>query len=163
MSVSKYRELIDQLCALTLLPNPEAYYENAALAVGGVDFSLLYSEAEDAGNILIFCDAGSLPGKQQLEIVLRLLELNLQLYTGPNSPTFAYNANTQRITLATALPVLRTDAQALLTLLTDLADMAQVWRKDFFLMPAARRQESQATRLQANPLQSPLPASRPRA
>jgi len=133
MSFDHYRSLIDQVCELTLIPNPETLYENASLQVRGVDFSLFYRESPGAGEVLIYCGFGPLPQRRRDEVMQCLLETNLYLFNGQNSPALAYNAETGQVVLVSVLLLDALEAQRLLDMLGYISGMAKQWQESYFL------------------------------
>ena len=133
MSLQNYRQLIDQICELTMLPDPASLYEMASISVRGISFSLLYNEKGDSGEVQIYCGFGPLPKHEREPVLLRLLETNLHLCTGPGSPALSYNSETSQVVLVCVLPLELLEAQKLLDLLGYLADIAKQWQSDFFL------------------------------
>jgi hypothetical protein len=61
MAAPGYCKPIDELCELTLIPNPSALYELAHLSVRDVDFTFTHNQGIGAGDILIYCGFGPLP------------------------------------------------------------------------------------------------------
>lgn len=153
MSLKNYHQLIDNICELTMLPDPASLYEVASISVRNINFSLLYKENPAHGDVHIYCGFGPLP-KQQRELVLqRLLETNLYLCTGPGSPTLTYNTETGQVVLVCIFPLDVLEAQPLLDMLGHLAETAKQWQSDYFLgdEPQARTQSAQrAPNLQRN-------------
>lgn len=133
MSVQTWRALIDSLCKLALIPNPQTLYEQTTLQVAGVDFSLVYSEGPGAGNVLLYGDMGPLPTRSRDAVAMRLLEMNFELSGDPASPAFSLNPQTQRVSLTVVLLLERLSAERLLEVLGHLANMAHAWRTDYFL------------------------------
>jgi hypothetical protein len=133
MSIENYQALINELCELTVIPNPETLYEMASIRVRGVDFSLLYNESPGAGEVLIYCGFGPLPQQQRDAVMQRLLETNLHLFNGQNSPSLSYNPETGHVVLVSVLLLDALKAQRLLDMLGYLAAMAQKWRETYFL------------------------------
>ena len=138
MPSATFRRLIDELCHLSKLPDPQALYERTALNVSGVDFSLVEREGP-VSEVIIHCDFGALPGRRREEVLLRLLEINFNLFIGSASPSCTVNQQTGRATLAAAAPLQGLGSLALLELLGQLADMAKVWREGYFLDTAPVR------------------------
>jgi hypothetical protein len=132
MPSATFRRLIDELCHLSKLPNPQALYERAALSIDGVDTSLVEREGQ-INEVIIHCDFGALPTRRRDEVLLRLLEINFNLFIGSASPSCTVNQQTGRATLAAVAPLPGLTALALLELLGQLADMAKVWRQGYFL------------------------------
>jgi len=148
MSLQNYRQLIDQICELTMLPDPASLYEMASISVRGINFSLLPQENAGGGNVQIYCGFGPLPKQQREPVLLRLLETNLHLCTGPGSPALSYNSETSQVVLVCVLPLELLEAQTLLDMLGALADMAKQWQIHYFLgedKPQPRPQGAQGT------------------
>jgi hypothetical protein len=145
MSIENYQVLINELCELTVIPNPETLYEMASIRVRGVDFSLLYNESPGAGEVLIYCGFGPLPQQRRDAVMQRLLETNLHLFNGQNSPSLSFNPETGHVVLVSVLLLDALKAQRLLDMLGYLAAMAQKWRETYFLddekKPAQRTSE----------------------
>jgi len=133
MSLQNYRQLIDQICELTMLPDPASLYEMASISVRGISFSLLYNEKGDSGEVQIYCGFGPLPKHEREPVLLRLLETNLHLCTGPGSPALSYNSETSQVILVCVLPLEVLEAQTLLDMLGALAEMAKQWQSHYFL------------------------------
>lgn len=133
MSIENYQALINDLCELTVIPNPETLYEMASLRIRGIDFSLLYKDGPGAGEVLIYCGFGPLPQQQRETIMQRLLETNLYLFNGQNSPSLSYNPETGQVVLVSVLLLDALTAQRLLDMLGYLAAMAQKWQETYFL------------------------------
>lgn len=127
-----FRILIDELCQISLLPDPHVLYERAALNIDGVDISLVEREGP-TNEVIIHCGLGALPNRRRDEVLLRLLEINFSLFTGSSSPSCTVNPQTGCATLAAVAPLQGLSATGLLELLGQLADMANAWRQDYFL------------------------------
>lgn len=132
MPTATYCTLVDEVCRLTLLPNPHTLYEHTALSIDGIDISLV-ERHEPANEVGIQCDLGPLPGRQREAVLLRLLEINFHLFTDAANSTCTVNPITGRATLAAVIPLQHARAAALLELLGQLADMAKAWRQSYFL------------------------------
>ncbi|MBD1586839.1 CesT family type III secretion system chaperone [Pseudomonas typographi] len=154
MASSAYCTLIDQLCELTLIPNPSAFYERANLSVKEVDFNLTHNPGVGEGDIFIYCGFGPLPRGNREAVLQRLLETNLYLFSGPFSPSLAYNSETGQVVLTSNVMVDNLTAERLLGLMGGLADMALVWRGNHFLDNDARSKAAKATPI-------PQPGTRP--
>ncbi|NWD25691.1 CesT family type III secretion system chaperone [Pseudomonas yamanorum] len=140
MATAAYSKLIDQLCELTMISNPSAFYEQANLSVKDVDFTLRHNSGVGEGDVFIYCSYGALP-KTNRELVLeRLLEANLLLFSGPLSPSLSYNADTEHVILCGHAMIENLTAERLLGLMGGIADMALVWREGYFI------ENDQATR-----------------
>lgn len=133
MTTPAYAKLIDQLCELTMVSNPSAFYEQANLSVKEVDFTLRHNPSVGEGEVFIYCSYGSLPKANREVILQRLLEANLLLFSGPFSPALAYNADSQQVVLTGQAMMENLTAEQLLGLMGGIADMAWVWRKNYFL------------------------------
>lgn len=151
MSILLWRTLIDNLCKLTAIPNPQTLYEHTALQIANVGFTLIHDDGSGAGNILLYGDMGALPLHRREAIVIRLMELNFELAGRPFSPVFSFNAQSQKINLTAVLMLEFTSAERLLEIMDHLADMAIAWRADFFLdspqSQVAMARSQQKTRL----------------
>lgn len=139
MAAEHYRLLVDQICEHTLIPNPASLYHATNLTVRGIDFSLYYLDDVGQGSVSTLCDFGALPARQRETVLQRLLETNFYLFDSPGAPTLSFNDQNQRVVLACKLPLAGMDAQALITLLGQFADMALMWRTDYFLDAAASK------------------------
>lgn len=135
MASTSYYELINEICRLTAIPTPESLYQSTNIDVNGISFTLFERETDELSEVFIYCDVGALPRNRRDEILLRLLEINFYLQTEARSPCFAWNAETERITLSVILPLAMILPESLLSLLAQLAAMAKCWRDDYFLSP----------------------------
>lgn len=133
MSLKNYHQLIDNICELTMLPDPASLYEVASISVRNINFSLLYKENAVLGEVQIFCGFGPLPTQQRERVLQRLLETNLYLCTGPGNPTLTYNAETGQVVLVCIFPLGALEAQPLLDMLGHLAETAKRWQSTYFL------------------------------
>jgi hypothetical protein len=132
MITPAYRLLIDQFCALTLIPNAQSLYEHMAIEFNGIDFTLEYKDNMGEGRNLSL-HMGSLPARESAAAALRLLEMNFYLFANQSNCVFTLNPESRRINLGMDLLLDQLSAERLLELLGELADMVKAWRNDFFL------------------------------
>lgn len=149
MASPTYCKLIDQLCALTMIPTPSAFYEQANLSVKEVDFSLKHTLSVGEGDVFIYASFGALPTANREAVLQRLLETNLYLLSGPFCPSLSYNSDSELVVLIGHVPLENLTAEHLLGLMGGIADMALVWRNGYFL-------DGPATQ----PARAPTPAKR---
>ncbi|WP_245219461.1 type III effector [Pseudomonas parafulva] len=154
MAAPSYCRLIDQLCALTMIPSPSAFYEHANLSVKAVDFSLKHTPSVGEGDVFIYASFGALPTAHREAVLQRLLETNLYLLSGPFCPSLAYNSDNQEVTLIGHVPLETLTAEHLLGLMGGIADMALNWRNGYFL-------DGQQAAPPANAAQAPKTGRRP--
>ncbi|QKJ89195.1 molecular chaperone Tir [Paramixta manurensis] len=133
MSSREYCQLIDEICRITLLSDPESFYQYAHLNINQINFTLTEQSVGEENNLLIICEMGEIPNKNQAAILFRLLELNFHLFAEPRSPICSVNPETQKVNLCISLPVIAATATGIVRLLTQLAEMAALWRETYFL------------------------------
>lgn len=153
MASPAYCKLIDELCELTMIPTPSAFYEQANLAVKEVDFSLTHNPGAGEGDVFIYCSFGPLPQANREAVLQRLLETNLYLFSGPFSPSLTYNPDSGLVILIGHAMLENLTADRLLGLMGGIADMALVWRGSYFF-------EGDAASGAAHPPQANKPAQR---
>jgi hypothetical protein len=129
-----YFELIEAYCLLTDVKHPRMITDGGTLHINGVAFSLLHNEQIDETLLYIYADFGALPPGRELQASMALLEANLFLYSG-STPVFAIAPGTERVVMAQVGSLAQLDAESLSALLTNMADKACQWRKDYFLDP----------------------------
>lgn len=137
MALELYRQLIDDICSVALIPCTASLYHSTNLAIRDIDFSMQYSTGSKAGGIAILCDFGPLPNRRREEILLRLLETNFYMSESPATPMLSFNDQSERVTLTCRMPLQSLRAEVLLGLLGELADMAKSWRSSYFLSGSA--------------------------
>ena len=130
MSKQKYCELIDELCSVCEISNPQSMYETCDLLVMDVAFTLLYREPIDG--IVLFCEYGEVPEANRAQILERVLEANTLTFDF-NTPCFTVNPETKHVLVRAHVPLENLTAQELLTVLGTHAMSANVWRKTHFL------------------------------
>ncbi|NWA02082.1 CesT family type III secretion system chaperone [Pseudomonas gingeri] len=133
MAIENYRQLVDEICRLSLIPPTAVLYENTRLTVRDVDFSLHYVDAPGPGNVVLHGDFGPLPARRREAVLLRLLETNFYLFDGRYSSSFSHNEQTGRVLLNSSLALADTSATHLLGLMGHFAEYAQAWRQTGFL------------------------------
>jgi hypothetical protein len=127
-----YCKLIDQLCELTMIPSPSAFYEEANLSVKDVDFSLKHTPGVGEGDVFIYCGFGPLPVANREAVLQRLLETNLYMLSGAFCPSLSYNRDSKQVVLIGHVPLEGLTAERLLGLMGGAADMALIWRDGYF-------------------------------
>ncbi|WLH00994.1 CesT family type III secretion system chaperone [Pseudomonas beijingensis] len=153
MASPTYCKLIDQLCALTMIPTPSAFYEQANLSVKDVDFSLKHTPGVGEGDVFIYCSFGPLPVANREAVLQRLLETNLYLLSGAFCPSLSYNRDSEQVILIGHVPLETLTAERLLGLMGGAADMALIWRDGYFF-------DGPDTGRDAKPAQAPNPIKR---
>ncbi|MBT2340262.1 MULTISPECIES: CesT family type III secretion system chaperone [Pseudomonas] len=153
MASPSYCKLIDQLCELTMIPTPSAFYEQANLSVKEVDFSLKHTPSVGEGDVFIYASFGPLPTANREAVLQRLLETNLYLLSGPFCPSLSYNRDSELVILIGHVPLENLSAEHLLGLMGGVADMALIWREGYFF-------DGAATGRDAKPTQAPNPIKR---
>lgn len=138
MASPTYCKLIDQLCELTMIPTPSAFYEQANLSVKEVDFSLKHTPGVGEGDVFIYCGFGPLPVANREAVMQRLLETNLYLLSGAFCPSLSYNRDSEQVVLIGHVPLDNLSAERLLGLMGGAADMALIWRDGYFFDGAGR-------------------------
>ncbi|WP_064455074.1 hypothetical protein [Pseudomonas antarctica] len=133
MANEHFRQLVDEICQLTLIPRASLLYESPQLTVRGVDFSLRPLENADAETVLMHADFGPLPARQREAILLRLLDTNFHLIDGVRHSSFSHNEHTGHVMFGGALALESTTAAQVLLLMGHIAEYAQAWRKHYFL------------------------------
>lgn len=116
-----------------MISNPAAFYEQANLSVKDVDFTLRHHSSVGQGDVFIYCSYGPLPKANRELVLQRLLEANLLLFSGPLSPSLSYNADTEHVILCGHAMLENLTAEGLLGLMGGIADMALVWRENYFM------------------------------
>lgn len=154
MAAPSYCRLIDQLCAITMIPCPSAFYEQTNLSVKEVDFSLKHTPGPGEGDVFIYASFGPLPTANREAVLQRLLEANLYLLSGPHCPSLSYNSDSGHVILIGHVPLDDLAAEHLLGLLGGIADMASNWRDGYFL-------DASQPHRQPTPAQASTPLNRP--
>jgi hypothetical protein len=148
---STYCKLIDQLCELTMIPTPSAFYEQANLSVKEVDFSLKHTPGVGEGDVFIYCGFGPLPAANREAVMQRLLETNLYLLSGAFCPSLSYNRDSEQVVLIGHVPLDNLSAERLLGLMGGAADMALIWREGYFFDGASPGQAAKTTQQKPTP------------
>lgn len=146
-----YCKLIDQLCELTMIPTPAAFYEQANLSVKDVDFSLKHTPGVGEGDIFIYCSFGPLPVANREAVLQRLLETNLYLLSGAFCPSLSYNRDSEQVILIGHVPLETLTAERLLGLMGGAADMALIWRDGYFFDGASPNDTTKTTQHKPTP------------
>ena len=135
MATDAYRKLIDDVCALAKIPNPQSFYASADLIIEEVAFTLTNASEDDKDEFMaMYCDFGLLPGADRAAILERLLEKNLDMHGhGINTPVFMLNAETNHVLLGLSFPIAQLKAQELTEYLGQYAEIAKLWRGTYFL------------------------------
>lgn len=132
MSKSTYCGLIDGLCKLTGLDNPEELYERAGLNIDGVEFVLAHGGSAHENSLILFCNFGVLPYDMQSKAMSRLMEANLQLFP-PGGLRFGINPFQNEAILTGLVPMQELTAASLFNTLRTYAQRAKEWRDHYFL------------------------------
>lgn len=134
MSYSTYRRLMDGVCELCGLDNPDEFAEQPFLKVHGVDFLLGHGGEEHEDGLIVICKYGVPPVALLMTAMARLLEANLRLFA-PGGLRFGINPSSHEVILTGVLPMARLDASTLIELLEQFAADAQDWRSHYFVFP----------------------------
>ncbi|MBC3345594.1 CesT family type III secretion system chaperone [Pseudomonas sp. SWRI196] len=151
MASPTYCKLIDQLCELTMIPTPSAFYEQANLSVKEVDFSLKHTPGVGEGDVFIYCSFGALPEANREAVLQRLLETNLYLLSGAFCPSLSYNRDSQQVILIGHVPLETLTAERLLGVMGGAADMALIWRNGYFFDGASPGQAASTVQHKPTP------------
>lgn len=130
MSKDRYIHLLEEFCRLSKLDAPARIAEGGAIEFDDIPFSLLYSEKINPGALLVYGEFGALPHGQEAEALRILLQQNLLRYDGDGGPAFSMSA-AGKILSAHRLLLADAKAQQLADLLSDIAEKAKQWRKDY--------------------------------
>lgn len=130
MSKDRFVRLIEEFCQLTKLDEPARIVQGGAIELDEVPFSLLYSEKINPRALLIYCEFGTPPSGHEAEACRILLEKNLFRYDGDGGPVFTMST-AGKILCAHRLLLADAKARQLYDLLSDMAEKAQQWRKDY--------------------------------
>lgn len=145
MAARQYRQLLNEISQLTLIPESVMSQELTNLAIQGVDFSL-YSIDGQPEQLMIHTDMGPLPDRRREEALLRLLDTNFFLFDAPRTLAFSRNAQNGRIILSVVQPLAGLSGKAVIEQLGVLAVRAQVWRQNFFEDESLQINDSATTR-----------------
>lgn len=140
MTKSAYCKLIDEVCALCAMGNPEPYYDAAELHVGGIRFVLQHGGTANDDCLFISCSYGTPPLALLPLITVRLLEANLKLFA-PGGMRFGIEPERHEVFLAGSVRIAGLDAPALIALLQRYAEQAWDWRDHYFLLPPPEQRE----------------------
>lgn len=130
MSRERYLYLIEEFCKLSKLAEPSRIVQGGAVEFDDTVFSLLYSEKINPAALLAYCEFGAPPAGQDAEALRLLLQKNLRSYDGDGGTVYSMSA-AGKILAARRLLLPDANAQQLHDLLSDLANKAKLWRKDF--------------------------------
>ena len=133
MSNLKYRSLLDGLCKITGLANPEKLHASANLTINEVSFMLAPGANDNPDSLLIFCNYGVPPQELLGEALLQLLVANLELFP-PGGPRFVLNPLASEVILAVDISLRNATSENLLELLECFAKQAKDWQKHYFLI-----------------------------
>ncbi len=136
MSITRYRELIDQLGDHLGARPPGGDHQSASFTSDGVGFTFFHGGMLVPDSMVLHCDFGELPGQlppaTRERILLRLLESNLYLFS-EHAPAFTYDPARQHIVLMCRFGLARADLASLLELMAFFSGMAKRWGRDHFL------------------------------
>lgn len=132
MSRDRYVHLIEEFCQSSKLGEPARVVQGGAIDFDDIPFSLLYSKKINPAALLIYGEFGTPPAGQEAEALRILLQKNLRSYDGDGGPAFTMSTS-GKVLIAHRLPLSDASARQLHDLLSDLADKAKLWRKDFRL------------------------------
>ncbi|MBI6738805.1 CesT family type III secretion system chaperone [Pseudomonas syringae] len=131
----EYQALINEICTLSLISEPERFYESANFKISDVDFTLHYQDRDEGRAILIYGDMGALPARNRDSALLALMDINFHMFAGAHSPAFSWNAQTGRVLLMGSIGLERATAEGVLLLMKSFADLAREWREHGFMGP----------------------------
>ncbi|RMO07127.1 Type III chaperone ShcM [Pseudomonas coronafaciens pv. zizaniae] len=129
----QYHTLINEICALSLISNPERFYESANFKISDVDFTLQYQDRDEGSAVLIYGDMGGLPSRNRDTVLLALMDINFHMFSGAHSPVFSFNAQTGRVLLMGSVGIERSSAEGVLLLMRSFAELAKEWREHGFM------------------------------
>lgn len=132
MTISRYRQLIEQLGAHFGLPLQGATHQATTMQVKGVELNLYHGGLIVPDSVLLSCEFGSLPQFQREQILLRLLETNMYLFNA-NCPAFTYQAQRDSIILICRFSLSSASLESTLELFDFLVSLALRWRRDHYL------------------------------
>jgi hypothetical protein len=151
MQQGNFYDLLEDICRLANIAEPDRFREKAQLVIDGTTFSLLDSADFEAGTIAYFCDFGPVPDTaDRADILLRLLQRNL-LMAGVRTPSFAMNYETGMVQLIGRSSLKEVDAITLLNAFAQYAKQAAQWRQTYFLDPLRRTKPKSQPRLLGMP------------
>ena len=138
MNNEAFRHLMRGLCTTTGIADVDEVLETGSLAVGGIAFSV-YAEDDTEGPaadaLMVYCDYGMPPEKDQLAVVRRLLEINLYLADGPCIASYSLNPETGHIVLACRFRISELTPAGLAEILDSCAREARQWSATHYLDP----------------------------
>ena len=155
MSTHHYQVLIDEVCRFHGIVPAGDLAHGAHIVVAGVALTLLPSE--DAHSLMLFCDFGEPPWQWRAEVLQRVLESNLFMFSA-DSPHFSMDHESGRVMLLERLVASHINADGLLAKLERYAQHALRWQSSFLQLDVdadstARLNEGLAS------LTLPVPAS----
>lgn len=115
------------------MADSEISYDHAGLKVNNVLFTLKEKVSSQGSNLLLICEMGEIPQKNQVLVLSRLLEMNFHFFSESSSVFCGIDPETQRVNLCVSLPLPEITPQSTVGLLMQLASMVDLWRKDCFL------------------------------
>jgi hypothetical protein len=147
-----YSTLIGDFCKLVGIAEAgdiEALAAGRPVEIDDISFTFGYDEEQAPDRLMVFCDYGPVPEKEQAKVYRALLETNLFLYES-DSAVFSVMPQTGRALCATRFQLAALRGDELRSILVYLAQCAHAWRRGHFdvtmthLNPAAGRIKSAA-------------------
>jgi len=128
----RFREVTDELRALSGSPPSPHMYGNVMLTVDGVSFSLMH-DSEDAGHMVMFCDFGAPKEESRSEVIKALLSANSAGLAHAGRESFCMNPVSGHILASSILPLPQESARLLFGVLRQYAEQARQWQHAYAL------------------------------
>ncbi|MEN3297243.1 MAG: hypothetical protein V7642_6496 [Burkholderiales bacterium] len=130
MSLSLFRDLAKNFCALTGLDDASNLVDGGSIELNGVEFSFSYNQNINPDSITIYCNFGPAPAEHRAEVYEALLEANMFVHVG-HFPAFMVFQPTKHVLFATHRSLSITP-EALCDLMIDVAEQAKGWTQHYF-------------------------------
>jgi len=134
MSIERYRILIEQLCTEFRIPQPRVPYQAAVIPAYDTQFQLFHGGVLAPDSVLLYCDVGRLPQQAREAVLLRLLELNGDLFS-IHDAVFTCDVPSDTVALVCKLSLRQASLSSTLVLLGHFGELVQQWRRCHFLAP----------------------------
>lgn len=124
----RFRQLVDEFCAITELDDADAIVEGMSFEVDAVECALIYRNQIAPEVVYCYIDFGLPPGDRLQEIHAQLLEMNYLEFAGGNS-AFALSPHTGHVVFVTMVPIAQASGLSLADKFAYHAQQALQWRE----------------------------------
>jgi len=127
MSKDRFINLVRDFCRDSKIADAMAIVNGRTVEAYGVQMSIMHIETQDTPLVLLFCDMGERPRKNEVDLYAKLLQKNFYL-SSVGGPSFSIDPTSGRVSLVQSCELDSLTPKLLAEQLSDLANEANGWR-----------------------------------